>query len=423
MQDVYKNSFLTISALGAKDDGEGCFFDRDPRNVAPTIVRLREAPDAVPKDFRFDLEKGWAWRLTFGTEPVAKRGWVIQERLLSPRVLHFGRKQVFWECREKNACEIHPKTVYCYRHEDQEGLISGKRSDKQPRPHLWKQLLNAPDRRVVDDNTEDGEYEQLFLDWSGVANTYAESSLTSPSDRLVVISGLATDMKHALNALRPDHEHRYLAGLWEEKLIDHLIWNMRGPGERVKEYIAPSWSWASVEGRFNLGLRYPAKENRIDFVEIKEAETEVLGNLDTGEVKGGWLRLVGPWMQLKLLPQDESAYWQHGNERAVELFLNSDTGDEIKEEGGALSTGQRFPRARVLFDDLSDVVEEEAVGVQVLACNWAGDAYAASALVLSKIEGESAEWRRTGVLSSYFANRDTAKAFFEKFSRKEVTIK
>jgi hypothetical protein len=40
-----------------------------------------------------------------------RRGWVLQERVLSPRVLHFSREQVFWECRQLRACESFPDNV------------------------------------------------------------------------------------------------------------------------------------------------------------------------------------------------------------------------------------------------------------------------------------------------------------------------
>jgi len=31
-------------------------------------------------------------------EPPSKRGWCLQERLLSRRVLHYATSQMFWEC-------------------------------------------------------------------------------------------------------------------------------------------------------------------------------------------------------------------------------------------------------------------------------------------------------------------------------------
>lgn len=37
--------------------------------------------------------------------PLNDRGWTLQERLLAPRVLHFGTSEMAWECAEKIACE------------------------------------------------------------------------------------------------------------------------------------------------------------------------------------------------------------------------------------------------------------------------------------------------------------------------------
>jgi hypothetical protein len=45
------------------------------------------------------------WARKFIDQPLNQRGWVLQERILSPRALYFGREQLFWECREFVACE------------------------------------------------------------------------------------------------------------------------------------------------------------------------------------------------------------------------------------------------------------------------------------------------------------------------------
>ncbi|KAF1938046.1 hypothetical protein EJ02DRAFT_469220 [Clathrospora elynae] len=39
---------------------------------------------------------------------INKRAWVTQERLLAPRILHFGRSQLLWECLEYDASESYP---------------------------------------------------------------------------------------------------------------------------------------------------------------------------------------------------------------------------------------------------------------------------------------------------------------------------
>ncbi|KAI1320893.1 hypothetical protein F5Y16DRAFT_76509 [Xylariaceae sp. FL0255] len=88
---VLENSFLDISASGALDDEDGLFFSRDPSKIAPGTVNLGLTGPENPKPYRFDLEKGWAWRLTFNKEPLIHWEWSLQERLFAPRVLHFGR--------------------------------------------------------------------------------------------------------------------------------------------------------------------------------------------------------------------------------------------------------------------------------------------------------------------------------------------
>ncbi|KAI8155736.1 ATPase family AAA domain-containing protein 3B [Colletotrichum sp. SAR 10_70] len=40
---------------------------------------------------------------------LSKRGWVLQERILAPRVLHFGKSQVLWECNTSISSEAQPK--------------------------------------------------------------------------------------------------------------------------------------------------------------------------------------------------------------------------------------------------------------------------------------------------------------------------
>lgn len=40
MANVYRNSFLTISAVSGRNAGAGLFYQRDVSRVAPTLVRF-----------------------------------------------------------------------------------------------------------------------------------------------------------------------------------------------------------------------------------------------------------------------------------------------------------------------------------------------------------------------------------------------
>ena len=48
------------------------------------------------------------WLREVSQSPLGRRAWVVQERLLAPRVIHFGANQLFWECNGLKACELYP---------------------------------------------------------------------------------------------------------------------------------------------------------------------------------------------------------------------------------------------------------------------------------------------------------------------------
>jgi hypothetical protein len=206
MKDVYKGSYLNVSALGGDNDEAGLFHDRQASQVVPSILRLQVSTEGKSKTFVFDRDLMSGWTGTWSREPLVFRAWIIQERLLAPRVLHYGSRQLFWECRQQSACEIHPRAVHSIPIPDQ----SAARTKTHEHPHLWKQLLDAGWRMVSQDS-----YDQLFYDGHALVDTYTKCELTFASDRLIALSGVAEDMKHALNTLRPG-SHRYLAGIWEE---------------------------------------------------------------------------------------------------------------------------------------------------------------------------------------------------------------
>ncbi|KAF6830693.1 heterokaryon incompatibility protein [Colletotrichum plurivorum] len=282
MQDVYRNVLLSISALGAKDDDGGCFFQRDPSTVAPTVLRLRlEGGDG--KEFMAEAETYDAWSASFVNEPLLERSWVVQERILAPRTLHFGTKQVFWECREKTSCETRPKSVYFLPLQRDSTL-----HDDQA--FLWKQLLDVVAEMPGDPYDP---YQRIFLEWDRIVEYYTGRKLTVASDKLPALSGLANATRARLQKLWSG-PHRYLAGLWEETLMTTLLWRLTGPRKRPSEYRAPSWSWACLDGRINNATRFALLVD--SFASMISGETVPLEKdaCDTGQVNGGVLTLRGP---------------------------------------------------------------------------------------------------------------------------------
>ncbi|PVH92224.1 HET-domain-containing protein [Periconia macrospinosa] len=399
MQDVYRNALLSISALGARDDQGGCFFERDPTMIAPTIVRFKPTENGEEKAFRFAREKGESWLLSFVDEPLVQRSWTVQERLLAPRTLHFGSKQVFWECREASCCEMHPQGVYT---SDLHWTDRSEEANEPNHPFLWKQLLDAPDRSLEED-----PYEQLFIDWALMTGYYAGRKLTVASDKLVALSGLANNMKARLQQLKPG-PHRYLAGFWEEKLMDTLVWSVRGPAKRSCQYRAPSWSWACLDGKVNA-VYSCRSENTIPFTSMSSVEMMYSGEEDTGEVTGGVLALVGPCALANIFMDPDRHYWSE-NERSVQSIQGGD-GRELYPKQGA--------DFRVVFDTLDDLAEE-ALLLWVCAHHFHEEEWYGHGLVLALVEKD--KYRRLGQASCYFHGKDDARDFSSGFPRRQIDI-
>jgi hypothetical protein len=104
MGQVYSNSYCNISAANAPNSDHTLFYTRNPEPFVPQTIALT-ADGCIHayhvSDYRF-------WDTEVSSALINTRGWVLQERLMSPRVLHFGERQMLWECRQKDATEVCP---------------------------------------------------------------------------------------------------------------------------------------------------------------------------------------------------------------------------------------------------------------------------------------------------------------------------
>lgn len=56
----------------------------------------------------FSIVQDEIWQTEMTNAPLNQRDWVLQERILPPRALHYGQYQLLWEYRELDACEKYP---------------------------------------------------------------------------------------------------------------------------------------------------------------------------------------------------------------------------------------------------------------------------------------------------------------------------
>lgn len=243
MANIYQNAILTISADSSQDAKAGLhskrstsMFNRDESikicNTLSTgeesalylfpnkMTRLDESIDNI-RDMG-DLLSHYSLR---------DRGWTMQERILSPRIIHYASDQLYWEC-------------YHGIQESEDKLRWMWQSSTIPKiAHRIK--------LAKDDETKKKELKDMLYNWYVhiVGGNYSHRSLTYGEDKLVAIGGVA----RALDDIEP---MGYMVGHWgeyDDELVKSLCWKRRGPGQKAVNYRAPSWSWASQNSAIDYG--------------------------------------------------------------------------------------------------------------------------------------------------------------------------
>lgn len=225
MKEYYKNSIITISALDSADSGDG-------------ILNKRQERPSVSLSSRGDLfirKAAMPHKEVFGLAPLNNRGWALQERLLSTRIVHYSGEEMFWECLtcacREGSSFIHAKPLLPGYVVISEGVdfkrivtwlntfskdkLKSKASFRQQTPGNSKDIGS---RNVTENDVRVWLPHQTDSDsiWWRIISQYAGRALTKQTDRLPAIAGLASLFHEAL-------QHEYLAGIWREYL-DDLLW-------------------------------------------------------------------------------------------------------------------------------------------------------------------------------------------------------
>ena len=222
MATVYACSSLNFAATAASDGTEGCFHPRTPDMIRRIRSFKAKGTGGIYRtNGTYLCSRELPWDAEIEKSPLSRRGWVLQERALAPRTLHFGKSQIYWECGKMGSCEQFPNVIPWW---------------KAPTTST-RQLRAAIDRN------------EPWSWWKGVVLEYSRRSLTKQDDKLVAISALASRYQAATG-------DEYIAGLWRTGLERNLTWKSTfGDSEkelpivkapRPVKYTAPTWSWASL---------------------------------------------------------------------------------------------------------------------------------------------------------------------------------
>jgi Heterokaryon incompatibility protein (HET) len=272
MGEIYSKAVLNISATGASSGSDGLFFHRrldhmpcsktSEYTVGQGTSHTTREIVAYTTDFAGEIV---AHTTDFGDDVdfghLNSRGWVFQERMLARRVLHFTRNQIYWECRSLNAAE----TVSCGHKEMRSGFLEQFKR--------WN----------VNDYSQSTNFmENASTVWAMLIAGYSFTDLTYPSDKLLALSAVAKGYAES-RGWTPDE---YLAGLWRRDLIRQLSWVVIAPwsSKREQEYVAPSWSWASIttEGvTWDFGSSYNEETPEIIKASIFPRDDDLFGRISS----------------------------------------------------------------------------------------------------------------------------------------------
>jgi hypothetical protein len=238
MATVYNRALFTLARQCDSTTSLRCIPDDNHLVSDPSISPPIYARPAFTHLWDLRIENSERFQL-------AKRGWVYQERLLSPRTIHFSNKEILWECYKISSCQ-------CGRGNPYEAV-----HDTLPKVHHAKALL-------LGHLTTKPEVITLRKRWKQIVEEYSGLDLTKSSDRLYAIQGCADQIGEHL-------KESYHFGLWDGDLLGNLAWRSSCNKPRpTGQHSTPTWSWASVNGK-------------VDYIELEESLSHARLAMETAQ--------------------------------------------------------------------------------------------------------------------------------------------
>jgi hypothetical protein len=341
MGSIYSQATCGIAATGFENGKVGIFSRPAVDGCAKSLPPPGSVPCSVPC-IKIDWELGkvfpnlstpkytffavmvspWVEKLLVGNtevsvprksvdiSPLYKRAWTAQERILSPRLIHFCADRIIWECEKLVVNEAFPAGLVLY---GPEGVMNNHNIHGVRKNSI----------RTLDSPTGDETYNC----WYDFVSPFSQSHITIADDRVAAVAGIAD----ILGNITGD---RYMFGCWLGDMRRGLLWsrmeryNYDGPILSIPDKPrAPSWSWLSVDGGVSYGFHYRSTET----MGFKEIKISVMGSAkftdlpasteDTLVVEGPLYRIEHKVWTGAILDADERASYYGGR---IEWTYDSD---------------------------------------------------------------------------------------------------
>lgn len=352
MRQVYTNSLVNIAAAQAECGADGVFVSRNPSLLRPCHVLWR-----WPQNFReYPENPCWTIRTpgrhaSHGVKdlPLYTRGWVVQERFLAPRVLHFGADRIYWECKQMAMVdESYP-----------EGFQLGCPEYRTVVDWLFD-LASVTDENTISATSSQSKSTAVWASWQNMIDAYTLCDLTYPDkDILAAIAGIAEKFGQV-------YDHGYAAGHFRQHLPFDLVWQNKG--ERAKTYRAPSWSWASRDGGvgFVRGDCPLCDQCCNSFATVEDLHVDLIDATAVyGQVRYVELKLVGHLIPAQIEP---TRYTATGLRQRIALYTHKPVHDDYT-PGPATYSNKSIVWGEADLDDEDDSLRGFAIASRFTA--WA----------------------------------------------------
>ncbi|KAH8594872.1 heterokaryon incompatibility protein-domain-containing protein [Bisporella sp. PMI_857] len=267
MRSIYEFAWLNIAVAGSEKSDGRIFMKRTSR-----LSRACKLPDSLLSEYISDFEgpihaylssRSYAKAVFNGF--LTRRGWILQERILSPRTVYFGQEEIFWECSTTTASETIPwgweeDTIPLVKFNSHDLALNAS-SLLEAEPVHPSNPYESPRkiRKTQQDLVHQESSSPLYNYWFRLVEAYTRKDLTQVNDRLPAIFGLAQAL-HKSGMPYQIFSDCYQDGIWLSEptsLLWYLDSGVRGrgtPGENTSSYSWGGWrdsaSFIALEAQF-----------------------------------------------------------------------------------------------------------------------------------------------------------------------------
>jgi Heterokaryon incompatibility protein (HET) len=268
--EIFANAVCTLAAVDAVSDSSstdsGLFLERkDPL----CVVKLPVLLDNHSRSDIFIQLQSTGFHSAIDESTWNKRGWVVQERILSRRILYFTAEKLFWQCQTEILDEQNTPLVDSSLQSKiglaRELLLSDLRTLSEG----IKPTSTPDDGGSLGDEGEDEDdvryrdiEPRMFSQWWKLIEYYSNSQLTFAKDKMMAITGLFEVVSQRIKVPQ-------LCGTWGGSgrvFTSALLWRAK------QDFLTPyqdfrtnSWSWAALEGQVTFSAPSSANADGEDF--------------------------------------------------------------------------------------------------------------------------------------------------------------